>query len=902
MTANAREIEVGQPNGQKNPNKPDSKKSGRVGILSYIFLPGIIPQIQELTRGGFGYLALLIANVYQAVRILPSNHPYTQFENKGTFGIRQVIIEAANNVQVNKKNLDQVIIFGAVLVGLIILFLQLAAFVLLLFSGDAWAASDGGASLFRTENPKEDIAFHMMREVFGVPEMFGETETKPIHSALHALLHFYNMAILLVAVLVFLYYVIVVVGETAQSGTPFGQRFSHVYAPFRLVIAIGLLVPLNYGINGAQWITLYSAKVGSGFATNGWTQFINSLTNPLGAENATLIAETKEPDFQGLVNFMAVAVTCKEAYRVKEKREIKKFCRQGKADGSGGTETVDCDGAAASDGASSAPNLNDIKVIFGAYNSSETGELIPYCGTVTVPITVPMDSSTSQGDVGNLQKEYMKVVDQLWNNAKLKELGTNFANAHSSNHRAAQMGPEGYTPTSDYKQDVTQEVKTAIKNAVKEHYEEARNNADFKMREDTKKRGWGGAGIWYNRIAQINGAYVVATMSIPAMEAWPEVMDFVLKAKQKQDGTFDGCSAFEPNLADNKQVTFTGGEIDRYYAKTLNNSYKYWHCEKKDASNFFIDALSAIFGLEGLMKIRDRYDTGKTGDDGKAIMSEIHPLAKLSALGRGLVEAAVRNMGMAMGSSFFGGMVGVLAPHTGASLKAASGMFVSIATIGLSIGFITYYILPFLPFMYFFFAVGGWVKGIFEAMVGAPLWALAHLRIDGDGLPGKMAMNGYFLILEIFLRPILTVFGLLGGMAIFTALATILNDIFNLVVLNTGGVDLSDEPGGGADLSRHVVDKFFFTCVYAVILYMMAVSSFKMINLVPNNILRWIGQNVSTFNDQAQDPTQGLTQYAAIGGARIGGQLAGGMTKLSESGGGFLGGALAAGKTPRSNG
>ena len=61
-----------------------------------------------------------------------------------------------------------------------------------------------------------------------------------------------------------------------------------------------------------------------------------------------------------------------------------------------------------------------------------------------------------------------------------------------------------------------------------------------------------------------------------------------------------------------------------------------------------------------------------------------------------------------------------------------------------------FYIIPFMPFIYFFFAVGTWVKAIFEAMVGVPLWALAHIRIDGQGLPGDAAMNGYYLLLEIF--------------------------------------------------------------------------------------------------------------------------------------------------------
>ena len=69
-------------------------------------------------------------------------------------------------------------------------------------------------------------------------------------------------------------------------------------------------------------------------------------------------------------------------------------------------------------------------------------------------------------------------------------------------------------------------------------------------------------------------------------------------------------------------------------------------------------------------------------------------------------------------------------------------------------------------------------------------------------------------------------------MATFSALAGLLNEIFDLVVINTAGVDL--ESADDAQFSRGIIDVFFFTCVYAVILYMMALASFKMINLVPN--------------------------------------------------------------------
>ena len=191
---------------------------------------------------------------------------------------------------------------------------------------------------------------------------------------------------------------------------------------------------------------------------------------------------------------------------------------------------------------------------------------------------------------------------------------------------------------------------------------------------------------------------------------------------------------------------------------------------------------------------------------------------------------------------------------------------------------------------------------IFEAMVGAPLWALAHLRLDGEGLPGDSAMNGYYLIFEIFLRPVLSVFGLVAAMIIFTAQVRVLHFIWPIVISNAAGIEeasavaTNSGPGfgtntgvGRVEIPRGPVDQFFFTVIYTIIVYMMAIASFKLIDRIPDNILRFMGAGVSTFSDINADPTEGLTRYAAFGGLTVGQQLSG----AAQQGSAELGGQLA---------
>ncbi len=258
-----------------------------------------------------------------------------------------------------------------------------------------------------------------------------------------------------------------------------------------------------------------------------------------------------------------------------------------------------------------------------------------------------------------------------------------------------------------------------------------------------------------------------------------------------------------------------------------------------------------------------------------------HPLARLSGVGKSLVEGSIRSLSYA-GLATITGALGV----TPSIAQIVANFLITFAMLGLTVGFILFYIVPFLPFIYFFFAVGGWVKGIFEAMVGAPLWALAHIRIDGNGLPGNAALNGYFLIFEVFLRPILIVFGMLASISTYSALVSVLNNIFSIVVENTAGYDVQSEiaaPRDTLNYMRSEIDEFFFTVIYTIIVYMLGMSSFKLVDTMPNNILRWMGQSVATFGDQREDPAQNLVSRASIGSQQALANIGRGLQATSKS-------------------
>lgn len=992
-----------------SPESQDKRHGIRArDVVTYAVLPRILPRISDLFFTGFTFFAFFMAQVYRGVRLLPEGHPSLNPANVGQYTIRDIIMEAGRHLEWKRGNIDQILVYVAILLALLLLVLQAATFVVALAMPHAFAAGNpsfGFGSIFGSPpgGNAQDIAFILLDRVFGVPGIFDscisnfsvpcagvepttmkfdyenpvyrpETFPWPYHYGLHALFQFYSLGLLLVGVFILLYYVIVIVAETAQTGTPFGKRFDTVWAPIRLVLAFGLLIPITNGLNSAQYITLYAAKWGSNFATNGWIVFnqaINGSTQAM-AQNMDLVVKPKGPEVSALLQFMTLAHTCK-VYEEATLRDITPPPASTTAN-SGSTGGATNAPAARNSDCSDMPGKNieayvvkpgftsqtsakflrdlsyqdalsfsenkDIRIRFGDRNcqtNTLAGNVAPTCGEITLPVTSIADQAA-----GKVQAGYFNLIKHLWggygSGNEIKSYANNTPTVQGQDDTLERNAcvPGSYNqvldsgsgdreirrialayaqngvltkgsgicrnlenntdyelldmPSADwrkaaieyysYGQRQNQNGSTTttynggnnsvvVDNIINEGVVALRQQVtgpNYRISSENLHRGWAAAGIWYNRIAEMNGSLIGATWNIPNANMYPQIMMNVLAQKQKTDAKIMPRDIFSPTTAQGS-INLPGGRDSSQYALAMDQIYQQWEHSNPmvKTGNVLADSVNWLFGIGGLFDLRDKEN------------HSAHPLALLVGVGKGLVESSIRNMGIGI----MGGGAGILASLVpggagiGGVLSTASGFFFSIATMTLTAGFILFYVIPFLPFLYFFFAVGNWLKGVFEAMVGVPLWALAHIRIDGKGLAGDAAMNGYFMLFEIFLRPILILFGFLASITIFAAMAAVLHEIFDVAIDNlTGAGDRSGIMGA--------IDKFFYTCMYAVIMYIMALSSFKLIDLIPNQIMRWLGTNVSTFSDMQGDPASSLTQMTAIAGSQIVSGMTGGIQSAMQ--------------------
>ena len=118
-----------------------------------------------------------------------------------------------------------------------------------------------------------------------------------------------------------------------------------------------------------------------------------------------------------------------------------------------------------------------------------------------------------------------------------------------------------------------------------------------------------------------------------------------------------------------------------------------------------------------------------------------------------------------------------------------------------------------------------------EAVIAVPLWMLAHMTMQGEGLHGR-ANEGYGLLFNVLFRPTLMLFGLFLGYFIFSSMSFLIRQTFGIAaafVLEHGWI------------VTNVLGVVVLLSIFVMIHVVAAMMSFRMISLIPHHVPRLLG-------------------------------------------------------------
>jgi hypothetical protein len=146
---------------------------------------------------------------------------------------------------------------------------------------------------------------------------------------------------------------------------------------------------------------------------------------------------------------------------------------------------------------------------------------------------------------------------------------------------------------------------------------------------------------------------------------------------------------------------------------------------------------------------------------------------------------------------------------------------------------------------------------LIEAVIAAPIWAAAHSIPDGGGSAiNQHARAGYMILLSLFMRPTLMIFGLFASMILIIILGKIVSVTFLPMV---GSVSAGSWQG--------LIAVILYLVIFTSLMVSLAHRAFGLIHEIPDKILRYIGGGMEVLGEA---PNESATRHTFIaGGAKV---------------------------------
>ena len=169
--------------------------------------------------------------------------------------------------------------------------------------------------------------------------------------------------------------------------------------------------------------------------------------------------------------------------------------------------------------------------------------------------------------------------------------------------------------------------------------------------------------------------------------------------------------------------------------------------------------------------------------------------------------------------------------------------------------------IPMLPYIIWTFAIFGLLILFVEAVFAAPFWAIAHMNPDGHEVVGSGA-RGWMMLLQVLLKPVLMVGGLIAGTSLLYAGAWMLQHTIGGAILDT-----FDNSAGGF---VGIFDALAQTILYCGMLIIFIDMSFGLIHKLPDWVFGWIGGGSTDRGESEMQGKEGGQRGSASGHANAG--------------------------------
>jgi conjugal transfer/type IV secretion protein DotA/TraY len=142
-------------------------------------------------------------------------------------------------------------------------------------------------------------------------------------------------------------------------------------------------------------------------------------------------------------------------------------------------------------------------------------------------------------------------------------------------------------------------------------------------------------------------------------------------------------------------------------------------------------------------------------------------------------------------------------------------------------------IFPLIPFMLVLLMGAKWLGAILEFTIAAPLWGFVFVRMDGQDLVDQKQRAGVTLLLNLVLRPCLSMLALIASYPLFNAIFSHLHRTLTVAYLGTTG-------GSIVSIDNYLI----LLTIETFLTWTIAMNLFGYIGSMSDRIYPWMGEQV----------------------------------------------------------
>lgn len=667
--------------------------------------------------------------------------------------------------------------------------------------------------------PADDSSVAFLREIFGAVVdtiMTGDTSEQAADTALAAGFQVFGMGVLALGMLFVIYTTIKGAVDTAHDGEFLGKKMSSVWVPLRTAAGTAFLLPLKSGFSLVQIAVLWIAIHGVGLADRVWLAMADHMSQ------TGMIGRPNIPDSRSLaaniLRFEVCAAAMNKQYaaegrpeRVAARRKVAYVTNTGEIFRIG--NMLGGPGGAIS---AAADSLNARYQVV-AYSWDATGGYVNregICGSLN------WEESEQSGESNGNRNVYKTPI--------LEAQGRAVEAVIATMRTVAEQIVAGRKPAPGALERAADHYENIVRNAASQAVNAANNGRESDFLEHAKEGGWIFAGAYYNQIINLNDAVQSAVNALP----------------QSAAATIDDKEARD-TLITYQDALVTANEYIRNTSQSPRRAYE----SAADAD------VKVPKSWDDMKRLINRPALGAINQMTQEIAgANTSHIAQMKSIGDVVMATAWTVAGIHfLASGFGGGIADDLATvgtfDAGEALASLNGVVWALVLSLLAAGMFLSFYVSMIPYIVWTTGLIKWLTVVVESVIAAPIWAAAHVHPDGDEQVGR-AGPGYMIILSLFLRPVLMIFGLVLSIVMAQPIAHYVNLTY-----------ITQVQGAMGNSANFLGAMIAYTVIYALIMAIVLHAVFALINYIPDQVLRWVGSAISAHGiaDQEAHEVQNRT-------------------------------------------